>query len=42
MCGEPKSLGDGGEAKASPNRATKSVAADAKPRELHMARLKLG
>jgi hypothetical protein len=22
MCGKPKSLGDGGEAKASPNRAT--------------------
>ena len=35
FCGEA-------EAKASPNRAAKSVAVDAKPRELHMGRMKGG
>jgi hypothetical protein len=29
MCGKPKSLGDGGEAKASPNRA--NIVARARP-----------
>ena len=42
MCGKLKSLGDGGEAKASPNRANESVGVDPKPSDLLMARMKVG
>ena len=41
MCGEVKSAKDGAGAKASLNRAIKSVAADAKRGDLPMARVKL-
>ena len=37
-----KPVSGGAEAKASPNRALKLGAVDAKPRELHMGRMKEG
>jgi hypothetical protein len=40
--GEVKRLWRGAEAKASPNRATKWRAVDAKPRDLRMGRMKWG
>jgi len=40
VTGQVKPLCGGAEAKASLNRANKSVAADAKPRELRMGRMK--
>ena len=42
VMGKVKPLCGEAEAKASLNRANKSSAVDAKPRELHMARLKEG
>ena len=40
MCGKLKSPWDGGEAKASPNRANESRGVDPKPGDLSMARVK--
>ena len=40
VVGEAKSFRDGAEAKASPNRAVESTAADAKPSDLPLGRLK--
>jgi hypothetical protein len=42
VLGEVKPFCGGAEAKASLKRALKSRAVDAKPRDLHMARLKCG
>ena len=42
MSGKVKPLCGGAEAKASPNRANKLAAVDAKPRELRMGRMKGG
>ena len=41
VVGEVKPFCGGAEAKASPNRANKSAAVDAKPRDLRLARMKV-
>ena len=42
VIGKVKPYCGGAEAKASPNRAIKSMVVDAKPRELRMGRMKCG